>query len=251
MAAFKEVIRTASAGTLVVLDLANCNPATRAWCVYEWSHTLSSYGPDGLHMLVTPTDRAVLVHSLDVGDAECFKPQDKHAILADVVVQHGSAEAFNNQLRLQLLLEPLSYRVDVRRLIEAAQGTRWRLGVVQRWLDGDVVTGVHGDGSVIGLCGAGPTSDGEIAGRAGIGGGGGGSSRMLCISGGAGEGKSTIAAVLCSGAAETTMTQQDQQRASVGRVAAHHFLKYSDQRRLDPVRIVKSLAFQIATRCGR
>ena len=30
--------------------------------------------------------------------------------------------------------------------------------------------------------------------------------------------------------------------------AAMHFLKHSDQRRLEPVRIIKSLAFQLAKR---
>ncbi len=33
---------------------------------------------------------------------------------------HGSADAFNAKLRLQLLLEPLSYAVDVRRLCRRA-----------------------------------------------------------------------------------------------------------------------------------
>lgn len=31
-----------------------------------------------------------------------------------------------------------------------------------------------------------------------------------------------------------------------GQLAVYHLLKYSDQRRLDPARIIKSLAFQLA-----
>ena len=34
--------------------------------------------------------------------------------------------------------------------------------------------------------------------------------------------------------------------APAGAVAAAHFCKYNDQRRLEPVRIIKSLAFQLA-----
>ena len=51
------------------------------------------------------------------------------------------------------------------------------------------------------------------------------------------QGKSTISAVLCSGSLKD-------------RITAHHFLKHNDQRRLEPVRIIKSLAFQLAFRCG-
>jgi hypothetical protein len=35
-----------------VMDLSRVNPSTRAWCVFEWAHTLASHGPDGLHMQV-------------------------------------------------------------------------------------------------------------------------------------------------------------------------------------------------------
>ena len=32
----QDVVHACSGGTLVVLDMGNCNPATRAWCIYEW-----------------------------------------------------------------------------------------------------------------------------------------------------------------------------------------------------------------------
>ncbi|GFR41512.1 hypothetical protein Agub_g2207, partial [Astrephomene gubernaculifera] len=122
VAAFKAVVRASSGGTLVVLDLTRCNPATRAWCVYEWAATLGAHGPDGLHMAISAADRATLVSSLDVEAAECFVAADKEAILADVVAQHGSTAAFNDMLKLQLLLQPLSYRVDLERLLGGEGG---------------------------------------------------------------------------------------------------------------------------------
>ena len=33
--AFKSVLRTCHEGTLVVADMARCNPASRVWCLYE------------------------------------------------------------------------------------------------------------------------------------------------------------------------------------------------------------------------
>lgn len=122
----------------------------------------------------------------------------------EVRKHHTSAARFNARLKLQLLLEPLSYRVDVRRLhdMAAATGTVWDFTAVQAWR-------------------ALPP---------------GGAGRVLCVAAGAGEGKSTISAALCVA-------------AGGGRVAAQHFLKYNDQRRLEPLRIIKSLAFQLAERC--
>lgn len=61
-------------------------------------------------------------------------------------------------------------------------------------------------------------------------------SRVLCIAAGAGTGKSCLSAALLSDEAVSK------------EVAAHHFIKYNDQRRVDIVRIVKSLAYQLAAR---
>ena len=54
---------------------------------------------------------------------------------------------------------------------------------------------------------------------------------------GAGTGKSSISAAMLAGEV-------------LGPCAAAHFLKYSDQRRLEPVAVVKNMAFQLAIRCG-
>ena len=36
VAAFKDVVQASSGGTVVVMDPSRANPATRAWCTYEW-----------------------------------------------------------------------------------------------------------------------------------------------------------------------------------------------------------------------
>ena len=35
VAAFKNVVQISSSGTVVVVDALRCNPASRAWCIYE------------------------------------------------------------------------------------------------------------------------------------------------------------------------------------------------------------------------
>ena len=60
--------------------------------------------------------------------------------------------------------------------------------------------------------------------------------RALCIMAGVGEGKSTISAALL----------EHFRNNYPECVMVAHFLKFSDQRRLEPVRIIKSLAFQLA-----
>ena len=74
-----------------------------------------------------------------------------------------------------------------------------------------------------------------------------GQPRVLCISATAGQGKSTVSALLCkSGAA--VQGDAESPAGHGGPITAYHFAKFSDARRLDPVRIVKSLAFQLALR---
>ncbi len=83
--------------------------------------------------------------------------------------------------------QPLSYSVDLRRLLARASDTKWSLGPAQSWL---------------------------AAGPAG--------GRVLCVSAGAGEGKSTISAVMCSG----LDTAGAEPPAVDAGVAAFHFFKY-------------------------
>ncbi|PNH06904.1 WD repeat domain-containing protein, partial [Tetrabaena socialis] len=208
---FSSVLKACSAGTVVVCDVQYdeykkaISPASRAWCIFEWAHTLLLHGPDGLHLYLKPEDRTAVLHSINVTEAACYKPEDKVMILNEVSRHHTSPEVFNTKLKLQLLLEPLSYRADMQRLNKhaAAIGTQWVFDGLDAWLASE--------------------------------------SRVLCIAAGAGEGKSTISAALCS-------HQGQEGRGPAATVSACHFLKYNDQRRLEPIRIIKSLAFQLAER---
>ncbi|KXZ53003.1 hypothetical protein GPECTOR_8g372 [Gonium pectorale] len=217
IAAFADVVAACSGGTLVVMDLTRCNPATRAWCVFEWAHTLAAHGPDGLHMRLAPLERAAVFRDLDVEAAECFRPEDKQMIMREVRRQHGSPEAFNSKLKLQLLLEPLSYSVDLRRLQERSADTEWEWAPVEGWVE-DACMGRGG--------------------------------RALAVVSGAGEGKSTISAEMVRRLAPTAGLGGGGGGSSYGAgvALAYHFLKYNDQRRLEPVRVIKSIAFQLATR---
>ncbi|KAG2449768.1 hypothetical protein HYH02_005293 [Chlamydomonas schloesseri] len=215
--AFSATVQACAAGTVVVLDTQVVSPATRAWCIFEWTHTLTLHGPDGLHLHLRPQDRGPLIASIDVESAQCFVPADKEMILAEVTKHHASPQLFNAKLKLQLLLEPLSYRVDVRRLSQQAEdaGTAWDWAAVGAWL---VAAAEAGRGT-----------------------------RVLCISGGAGTGKSTVSAVLCArGLAAAGGGGGAGGAAAAGAVLAHHFVKYNDARRQDSVRVIKSLAYQLA-----
>ncbi|KAG2452109.1 hypothetical protein HYH02_003143 [Chlamydomonas schloesseri] len=270
--AFPDVVKACSSGTLVIMDLSRCNPASRAWCVFEWAHTLAAHGPDGLHMALAPAERAAVFRDLDVEAANCFRPEDKDMIMHEVRKQHGSAAAFNAKLKLQLLLEPLSYSVDLRRLQERSRDTAWDFATVEKWLmDGVAETAAATTASTPsgGFGGGGAAASGKPR-----------TSRAMCIVSGAGEGKSTISAEFVRrygqpthAAAGAAASHGDAHaghdatnpRSSPGQLhstdgglsasgavqqvaVAHHFLKYNDQRRLEPVRIIKSLAFQLASR---
>ena len=130
------MIKAASAGTIVIMGDASskCNPATRAWCIYEWASTLAHHTADGLHLSVHPDIRAKLVRELDVGKAECCYEADKQMILDKVKAEHGSTANFNQKLKLQLMLQPLSYRADLARLQKHASGASECLRRAKEWL---------------------------------------------------------------------------------------------------------------------
>ncbi len=91
-------------------------------------------------------------------------------------------------------------------------------------------------------------------------------SRVLCVLAGAGTGKSTISVAIWEKVNIETnlitflvaslphyfllhLLQVLASRVKDGQMTvAMHFLKHNDQRRLEPIRIVKSLAFQLAKR---
>ena len=61
-----------------------------------------------------------------------------------------------------------------------------------------------------------------------------------------GEGKSTISAAICQQLLGLYESDERIQQPPSPVIAAAHFLRYSDAKTLDPVRMMKSLAFQLA-----
>jgi WD40 repeat protein len=197
--AFETTIKMCTAGTIVIVDEQRCSPTTRAWCLFEWNHTLRVYGFDGLFMTGRMTDeRARIITAINVEHAQCYAPDDKVMILGKIIEVHGSAEKFNLSLRLELLLQPLSYKVDVAALKKRCADMQFDFSSVLDWM-------------------------------------GSADSRTICIFAGAGQGKSTISAALMSSIFDS--------KSNI--ISAVHFLKYSDRRRLDPIQIIKSLAWQL------
>ncbi len=110
--AFEACLKQCRGGTIVVVDQQRCNPATRGWCLFEWDHTLLHHGPDGLHMRGLETkDLDLIVDSIDVERTECVRAEDREMILGNIIRHHHSFAAFDVRLKLQLMLDPLSYKV--------------------------------------------------------------------------------------------------------------------------------------------
>eukprot|EP00955_Chlamydomonas_euryale_P102722 365441-Chlamydomonas_euryale.AAC.12 len=55
---------------------------------------------------------ASIVDQINVGAAECQFPDDKKMIESVIKEHHGSLRFFDMALKLQLLLDPLSYKVQ-------------------------------------------------------------------------------------------------------------------------------------------
>ena len=171
---------------------------------------------------MTPEDRKRVVEGIYVANAECFDASDLAMIHGNIIASHGSLEKFDESLKLLLLLEPLSYKEDLRQLARRSEDTQWDFRQVFDFLGGS-------------------------------GGGGGGnasSPRCLVIADSAGKGKSTISAALIRSVLGRRL-EEDAAAAGAsweGPVSAHHLVKFSDQRRLDPVAMVKSIVFQVAQR---
>lgn len=80
-------------------------------------------------------DLASVVKEIDVGNADCLCDGDRDMILANIREHHGSMEAFDAALKLQLTLKPLSYKVDLDQLRMRSKGTHWKWEAVQGWLE--------------------------------------------------------------------------------------------------------------------
>ena len=145
--------------TLVVLD-RTAYPLKRLWCLYE----MGSTPPDKLRML-TPGFReaelAATFRAVDVEKADCYDSRDKSHIHEHICARFGSHAAFQQMLRLRLLLKPTSYEADRAALLKRSSDV-WRFEQLRAYVD------AAGD-----------------------------ESRLACIAGGPGEGKSTLTAALC------------------------------------------------------
>ena len=210
VASFEATIQQCRGGTIVAVDGKKCNPSLRGWCLYEWDKTEANYGIEGLFMTgMTPEDRKRVVEGVDVANAECFDASDLAMIHRNIIASHGSLEKFDERLKLLLLLEPLSYKEDLQQLARRSADTRFDFRPVFDWLDRGASTPL----------------------------------RCLVIADGAGKGKSTISAALIRDVLEGGAA------AAAGRdgpVSAHHLIKFSDQRRRDPVAMLKSIVYQLA-----
>jgi hypothetical protein len=97
---------------------------------------------------------------------QCFDGNDTSRIREHIIAQHGSLAAFQQVLRLRLLLKPSSYKADRVALLAHCADDAWRFEVLRAF-----ISDAAGSGS-----------------------------RLACIAGGPGEGKSTLAAALSAAA---------------------------------------------------
>ncbi len=91
VASFVKTLEVCSAGTIVVVDMAWCNPGGRGWCLYEWNHTYALHGIEVLLFVgMSNGGRQRIIEEIDVGKADCLDPKDRAMILAEILDNHGS-----------------------------------------------------------------------------------------------------------------------------------------------------------------
>ncbi|KAG2498324.1 hypothetical protein HYH03_003584 [Edaphochlamys debaryana] len=100
----EEAVRLAE-GTLVCLD-PGCVPFTRIWCLFEWWTTLRMRGVRHLSFLADPSTRRRLgdmYQGIDIRKAQATVDSDRERILGAIGDQ---LDLVNAQLKLLFLLEP-------------------------------------------------------------------------------------------------------------------------------------------------
>jgi hypothetical protein len=209
-------------------------------------------------------DRQQIIDEIDVENAKCAKVDDQTMILGEILANHGSFKAFNHKLKLLLQLKPLSYRVDLQQLWKRCHTTVWNFEPVRNWLAAreNLLLAAQEEGEDEGQGEDGhdrlpyngeglsrqqryakrelllwdfTNGDMTLRGYLGL-----PIARVLCVMGGAGTGKSTVSAAII----------RDVLHGSSA-VTAEHFCKQTDQRRQEPIGIVKSLVFQLALKLPR
>ena len=178
---------------------------------------------------MTSEERADIVAGVDIANAECEDKADLNMIHGNIIQNHGSLEKFNTILKLMLLLKPLSYKEDLDQLARRSADTQWNFAPVEQWLGCSISqSDTSGGGGSTNIASSLP--------------------RCLVIADGAGKGKSTISAALIRNVLGRPLQGTASPGSWEGPVSAHHLVKFSDQRRLEPIPMIKSLVFQIAQR---
>jgi hypothetical protein len=57
---------------------------------------------------MTSEELRAMVKTIDVEKAECFDPDNKKMIFSNIIEHHKTFSAFNDMLKLHLMLDPLS-----------------------------------------------------------------------------------------------------------------------------------------------
>ena len=91
VASFDATIQQCRGGTIVVVDMERCNPASRGWCLYEWDNTVLPWS-QGLVMVGMTSKIANIVASVDIAHAECFNKAELAMIHSNIIRNYGSEE---------------------------------------------------------------------------------------------------------------------------------------------------------------
>ena len=213
-------------GTLVVADMKNVNPASRIFVIFDWHLTLKEHGRGALHLEgMSLEDRETLAQGIDSLKAECSKPEDKKRILGEIEAYHGSLQKFDDKLRLQVILKPLPYNVLhaeknlLLRRTELNDSLPVHMSQYEAWLALS-----HGAPNY---------------------------KQAFCIVSGPCTGKSTLSAKICESLLGSSTRQLSRCVSAADgvdreKLIAFHFLKSGDADSLDPLVIVKSIAFQLS-----
>lgn len=205
----------ASKGIIAPVDLERINPATRLWVLYEWSQALAVHGPGSLAFAdsLTSAERDELAKSIDSKNATCSDEADFKFITETINKAHGSMQAFDAKLKLQVLLRPMPFKMrqaEMSLLLERSK---------------DKTSHVPCDLSVA------KTFVNDLSDK--------GSARALAITGGPGSGKSTLSAMICDELLKAKSKGEDDP------VSCYHFVKRGE-RYNHPASIVSSLCAQLA-----
>eukprot|EP00873_Tetraselmis_striata_P006715 jgi/Tetstr1/426979/TSEL_017192.t1 len=208
----------AKRGTLMVMekDASGGTPLSRVWCILELWSTMILRSPK--FMAITGEERRSAgawdstVRQLNVEECGAFAIEDKEKILSKINSTPGKAPRVNADVRALFTLDPLFFDEDMSTL-DPADGTV-HLRPIYEWLLDQTETQTS--------CFSNFFSCAET----GI------QKRTLWLQGTGGAGKSTVSTALIN-------------NPPAGWIVLHHFLKHNDRRKQDPMRCIRTLAYQL------